>query len=613
MQPNYIAIAMLFSNDERFTVPLFQRPYVWTKEEQWEPLWDDIHGALKRLEARQGDAPVASHFLGTIVLEQKPNATGSLTRREVIDGQQRLTTLQILLRATEHAIRRVMPAEGGEDFEAWSMERDKIGRLTRNLSAGEERYKVWPTNEDRAPFTQVMDSAPTDSTAAAQTRMSEAYGFFRQRVQEYIGPHASFATVQRLVTGLRDYLKLIVLDLDHGDEPQAIFETLNAHGAPLLPADLVKNWLLWEAGRVGQDIEALYTNYWLPFDRQHSYWRAIVGKGHAARPRVDTYLQNWLTKELIEPVSPKHIYDRFIGFAGTRQNQPQTDDLGVAESLMTDIRADATRYERIDKPAGTGRFDLFLARLKALGTIVFHPLLLEAIERNNEMPDVLDRLGVALESYLVRRTVCGRQTRGYGDLNLRLLRVLREGGDADAAALIRDALLAEEDDKSGKAYDWPDDATFKHNWITRQFYGYFRRERVAMILQAIEHHYQSRSAKSEPLMSFDWSQVQIEHIMPRAWEANWPLPAELTPTIRNASIQNIGNLTLVSRALNPTLSNAPWFGQEGTPGKRDHLHQHAIMHSNRRLLDRFQEGWTDADIRTRAELLLEDAREIWPR
>jgi hypothetical protein len=75
-----------------------------------------------------------------------------------------------------------------------------------------------------------------------------------------------------------------------------------------------------------------------------------------------------------------------------------------------------------------------------------------------------------------------------------------------------------------------------------RIYGYFHRERVAMILQAIEHHYQSNSAKSEPLMSFDWSQVQIEHIMPRSWEQNWPLPAELPPAVRNATIQNIGNL-----------------------------------------------------------------------
>ena len=85
------------------------------------------------------------------------------------------------------------------------------------------------------------------------------------------------------------------------------------------------------------------------------------------------------------------------------------------------------------------------------------------------------------------------------------------------------------------------------------------------------------------------------------------------PAVRNASIQNIGNLTLVSQALNPTMSNAPWLGEAGKLGKKDHLHAHAIMHCNRRLLDRFPLGWSDADIRTRAELMFEDAREIWPR
>ena len=74
MQPNYISISTLFSAQTRHTIPLFQRPYVWTREDQWEPLWEDIAGLLERLEDRVGDAPVASHFLGTIVIEQGRNA-----------------------------------------------------------------------------------------------------------------------------------------------------------------------------------------------------------------------------------------------------------------------------------------------------------------------------------------------------------------------------------------------------------------------------------------------------------------------------------------------------------------------------------------------------------
>lgn len=608
MQPNYIEIAKLFSNDERFTVPLFQRPYVWTEEEQWRPLWDDILGALRRIEARKGDAPVATHFLGTIVLEQKRTPIGSLTRREVIDGQQRLTTLQILLRAAEHAISNVMPPAGGEGFEAWSMERDKIGRLTRNLSAGEERYKVWPTNEDRTPFRQVMDSRPGDGGGDANTRMAQAYRFFRRQADDYLGSEASFVAVQRLVSALRDHLKLIVLDLDSGDEPQAIFETLNAHGAPLLPADLIKNWLLWEAGRDGGDIERLYTEYWQPFDREHSYWRETVGKGHAARPRVDTFLQNWLTKEVVEPVSPKHIYDCFLTLS-TRWPRPSVDNNTVlTESLMKAIRCDAVRFERIDKPQGHSRFDLFLMRLKALGTIVLHPLLLELMARREDADEALDRAGKYLESYLVRRMVCGMQTRSYGELALKLLRAVKKDCRTDPAELIRAELLALTETDA-----WPTDEEFRHDWVGRRFYGQLRRERVAMILQAIEHYYQSKSGKSEPLIIFDWTQVQIEHIMPRSWEKNWPLPPGLAPEIRNAEIQNIGNLTLVSKALNPTMSNAPWLGDGRKPGKKDHLHKHTIMHCNRQLLDRFPSGWSDLDIKTRAELIFEDALAIWPR
>lgn len=160
MQPNYIEISKLFSNDERFTVPLFQRPYVWSKSDQWEPLWEDVLGVLDRLETRKDDSRVPSHFLGTIVLEQKPHSTGNLTRREVIDGQQRLTTIQIMLKAAEHAVHVVLMEVSEDQRKTLEIERDKIARLTSNLASDEQRYKVWPTNEDRVPFQLVMDSSP---------------------------------------------------------------------------------------------------------------------------------------------------------------------------------------------------------------------------------------------------------------------------------------------------------------------------------------------------------------------------------------------------------------------------------------------------------------------
>lgn len=340
MQPTYISISTLFGSQTRHTVPLFQRPYVWTQEDQWEPLWEDISGLLERLGRREGEQQVASHFLGTIVLEQVSNPTGSLPRREVIDGQQRLTTLQLLLKAAEHSLCKVKrwakdeSVGSEEDMKAIEVARRQIATLTENpaFSDDEERYKVWPTNEDRAQFQAVMDCEINAPPEAGSSRMATAYWYFREAFEQFL-THADVGSrAKSFSSALRDYLKLIVLDLDVSDEPQAIFETLNAHGTPLLPADLMKNWLLWEAARQKADSNELYGTYWRPFDRDHEYWRERVGTGHAARARVDTFLQNWLTMATVEVVSAKHLYDRFLRctavafghpFRNTRERSPE--------------------------------------------------------------------------------------------------------------------------------------------------------------------------------------------------------------------------------------------------------------------------------------------------
>lgn len=105
-----------------------------------------------------------------------------------------------------------------------------------------------------------------------------------------------------------------------------------------------------------------------------------------------------------------------------------------------------------------------------------------------------------------------------------------------------------------------------------------------MILQALERRYQSRNGNAEPLMSFDWSQLQIEHILRQGWETHWPLPEGLTAAERKANIQGIGNLTLVSKKLNPSLSNAPWFDLDAArPGKRSCLNASTMLDDQQKI------------------------------
>ena len=611
MQPSYISVMNVFTQQTRYTVPLFQRPYVWKKEDQWQPLWYDVREAAERVLNAQGK-PVSSHFLGTVVLDQTLNPTFSLPRREVIDGQQRLTTLQLTLKAAEHALNELRSVVADDDEASRSVDiaSRQIAPLTSNpaYAEEEERYKVWPTNEDRPAFRDVMDSTVDEAPKLADTRMAHAYRFFRDEFRGWlmVGPYGQRAMA--LASALKDHLRLIVLDLDTTDEPQAIFETLNAHGTPLLPADLIKNWLLWEGTRQQLATDKLYLEHWLPFDRDINHWRAITGTGHAARARVDTFLGNWLTRHVRQPIPAKHLYDRFLAFV--RDSGPRTPDgkLDVV-ALMSDIAEDAKRFRLIEHPTGETRFDTFLRRLGVMDIVVFHPLLLELMGRPGSDDADRNEAGVALESYLVRRVVCGYQTRGYGTLAISLLdRVAAVPADQPAAPAIIAALT-----EATGSDRWPDDEAFRAEWARKKFYGNLRRNRVLMILRAIEERYQRDGTKSEPVLSFNFDELEIEHILPQAWEQHWPLDESIiTRDDRNWRLHGIGNLTLVSGSLNKDLSHGPWIAINGTPSKRAGLQLHSKLELNARLLNDHPIEWNEAGMTARAETLFDTARHIWP-
>jgi hypothetical protein len=614
MQPSYLPLLTIFGSETRHTVPLFQRPYVWNEEDNWEPLWDDISDLADRVLANSDAKAVRGHFLGTVVLEQVPHKTGAIAMREIIDGQQRLTTLQICLHAVRHAFDELerLSAEAGDDAgaKASKVAARQIASLTENnaYAEDEERYKVWPTNEDRAPFRQVMDASGPKEIGADASRMAAAYHYFLGKAREWLGMGPVAERVPALGGALKDHLRLIVLDLEDRDEPQAIFETLNAHGTPLLPADLIKNWLLWEAGSQ-EPLEKLYEKHWRHFDRDHEYWRKEVGTGHAARARIDTFLQNWLSRRCREMIPVKHLYDRFVRRMEIEAAEAGNGGPCDVPAVMADIDVNANRFRVITHPDGNTRFDVTLRRLATMGLVVFHPFLMGLMGREASDQADRDEIGVILESYLVRRMVCYLDTRGYGNLCMTLLQTLDEVAGGPAAQRIRDVLAQ----TGSKTIRWPDDQAFERDWLRRPFYGNIRRDRVAMILQAIEEHYQSADGKAEPIVHFDYSALQIEHILPQAWHKTWPVEGEEAARARDAKINAVGNLTLVSEKLNPTLSNAPWLDPEpGERGKRSALNDHSMLRMNAKLVKEYQERWDEVCIDERARNLFKTARVIWP-
>lgn len=263
---------------------------------------------------------------------------------------------------------------------------------------------------------------------------------------------------------------------------------------------------------------------------------------------------------------------------------------------------------RVARPGEATRFDIFLERLKAMDVVVFHPLVLSLIELSGDDTGDLDNAGIVLESFLIRRMVCSGQTRGYGTLALSLMRDIKaRANDATLAGTLRDRLLGEANTDA-----WPDDDTFKSEWGRRKFYGALRRERVLMVLRALERRYQEQAHLAEPLMTFDWSKLQVEHILPQSWEAGWPIAEHVSPADRNWALHGIGNLTLVSQKLNPTMSNSPWIDPAGKVGKQEALRKHTRLEINRRLLENYP-VWNDDAIEARSREMFNDALAIWPR
>ena len=305
MQVGNITIRQLFQQDRRHVVPLYQRPYVWQQETQWEPLWEDISAVAERLAVNPN---TRSHFIGAIVLEYVPQHAGALEIRLVIDGQQRLTTIQLLLEAFYDYCGTI-----GADQHHRAIE-----RLVRNddpMSTNPiERYKVWPTNVDRQNFERVMEARSPDElkkmcdkpvkTQRLDHPILDGYLFFYESISAWAEemPEQRDSRLTMLIEAIRNHVGLVVIDVGKEDDAQVIFETLNARGTPLLPSDLVKNHLFHHAELEGENLDLLYKQYWQPFEEGKNYWREEVGRGHAKRARIDLFLQNYLCLSIRDEV-----------------------------------------------------------------------------------------------------------------------------------------------------------------------------------------------------------------------------------------------------------------------------------------------------------------------
>lgn len=588
----------VFFMPQRLLVPLLQRPYVWTRENQWTMLWQDVR---RHAEVRHSGRRTSPHFLGAVVL-QNQSSVGNLPYWTIIDGQQRLTTMQLLLDAAHQALTLVGATTLARQVE------DLIRNPEHFCSHAEDRFKVWPTNRDRAAFNDVMAATlPVDYARLPHqdSRMTQAHQFFSAVMTEWLTAEDSDSRAEALTQVLLSGLQLVVIQLGADEDSQEIFETLNARGTPLTAADLIKNFVFQRLDLHADESEAAYEKYWKLFET--GFWEKEAGSGRNAMARSSLFLNQWLIAQTAEPIGAREVFSRFKHFATHDSDAPMGD-------LLPTIHRAALDYQSWTEAAHTkdgalDRLSLFVYRIGALDSEAAKPLLIWLRDPALEplSTDVERRFLTYLESWLVRRSLLRLSTQSYSDLIALLLRELKDNPRQEAAAVV-ERILREQ--TSGNLY-WPADEELESWLATAPIYRRLRRGRLRMVLEAIEDHLRGYDSDRP---SYSGQRVArdhhaIEHILPQQWQTHWPVEDLAARLARENHVHVLGNLTLLTRGLNSRVSNGPWLGENG---KMAHLAEHDVMLMNKDIRSTATKGWDERMIDTRTSEMTRAVLEIWP-
>jgi hypothetical protein len=661
MQPGKTSATLLFSAPTQYVIPVFQRGYVWTLEKQVAPLWADVadraNALLERkaIEDTPGGAqlgPMRKHFLGSLVLTPVINAFGRVSAYEVIDGQQRTTTLHLLLLA----FRDVAKKHGDP------MLLQMLENLTRNagpFSVLSDHHKVWPTKAGREEISALngagdvakicvkfpvrlgkgkverpllvqgylylyhgilafLRGADLGQPVSSESDVTHAdhliHGIRHDAQVEAVGAeqpiHKGHAEV--LFMALQNEVQLMTLTLETEDDPQIIFETLNARGEPLLASDLIRNFIFLEATRKDLVVDDLYATYWKDFDEQvepgnkitsNRYWRERERQGRITHPRIDLFFFHYTILRRVSETKVGNVFQNYKDW-WLRSVRDLTRELSA-------IRAASMSFRSLVSPVGEGRIQEFARLVKALDVSTFIPVFLRLVELYpDEGSKHLRQAIVDLESYIVRRTVCGFTTKNYNRIALKLLEALNNGGEP--ATALRTQLQA----FGGASQSWPGDDEFREAWLNRPVYEAMRAAKVAAILRALEPSFRTSKQEDVPVPVG----LTVEHVLPQEWKKHgfYPIPdmTEEKQIARDRLLHTFGNLTLLTQPLNSSASNGPFedFADGGKiiDGKRKKICE-SLLSMNAYFQSCTGQAWDNEAINARGKLLFHRALSMWQR
>ena len=538
---------------DQLEIPIYQRTYSWTRSECLQ-LWNDVITASHQ--------NLSAHFIGSVVYIDTGiyQVTGA-NAIEVIDGQQRLTTISLLLLAL---VRAMDPNKDGLAGTARKLAKDYLLQDEDEDEGVEARYKLLLTRGDRATLMRLVDGREVDPAQAP--RLVDAYNLFADQIRR------TPLSVDEILGGVE---KLVIVDIalerDH-DNPQLIFESLNSTGLDLSQADLIRNYVLM--GLPSKQQAEIYTNSWFPLEQ------AFPSEHQGL---FDRYMRDYLTMKISQIPRIDRVYESFKSLAMSGGTSTAT--------LVADVYQQSKHWAKL----AFDRADDELLReaisdLNQLKVDVAYPFLLEVLnDHEDETIDSGTLIEVVrlIESYVFRRAITGIPT---NTLNKTFAGLAREIDKTRYLESLKATLLLKD------SYTrLPTDEEFKSAFVVKDVYHFRSRNYLLRRLENL--------GRKEPV---DVDSYTIEHVLPQnpdlspAWQhelgSDWKL-------VQERYLHTIGNLTLTG--YNPELSDRPFSEKLAIEGGfRD-----SPLRLNQYLAK--VDHWSEAEIQLRAEALSALALKIW--
>ena len=544
----------------QFVIPIYQRTYSWT-EKECQQLWEDILRA-------GSDDDISAHFIGSVVYVEKGLfAIAPLSQLLLIDGQQRLTTISLLIEALARAIGE------GEPFEGFSPQKLRNYYLLNREEEGEKRFKLILSQTDKSSMISILKNVPLPDDYSI--RITENHRLFQKLLTNQ---NDDFVTVCKGIS------KLVIVDISLNrdqDDPQLIFESMNSTGRELSQADLIRNYVL-----MGLEPELqtdLYENYWHPME--------LAFGQEAYTTHFDSFMRHFLTVQTGEIPRKGEVYDAFKKYA----KSPKVFNKGV-ESLVKNLYDFAGYFCAI--ALGTEKneeLNRAFHDLRELKVDVAYPLLLELYHDfvSGILPgyDLLKAVRT-IESYVFRRAVCAIPTNSMN----KTFATMGKGLKKDRYLASLEAIFL-----TLPSYRrFPKDDEFKRELKIKDLYNFRSR---SYWLRRLENY------ERKELVLVD--EYTIEHIMPQCGNDPEKVPEEWKQALGNewktvweTYRHTLGNLTLTR--YNPELSNRNFTE------KRD-MEEEGFANSplwlNKALGK--QAEWNRETIEQRADFLAEKATQVW--